>query len=107
MSVHVLGPIQTNVNVTIFLYFVCSNIDCSSEMRMYNAIPNEIDTWPRVLQDILHYVGTVSFIFPFAIVLWYVEMSCTLELGVAQCTFQIASDMKLEFCIVQHSVIRG
>ncbi len=39
-------------------------------MRMYNVIPDEINTWPQALQDIVRFIGTVSFIFPFAVILW-------------------------------------
>ncbi|CAB3988804.1 transmembrane channel 7 [Paramuricea clavata] len=46
-----------------------SNTDCEDSMRMYNVVPNEINTWPQVLQDIIRFVGTVSFIFPFAVIL--------------------------------------
>ncbi|XP_028413133.1 transmembrane channel-like protein 7 [Dendronephthya gigantea] len=46
-----------------------SNTNCDDSFRMYNVIPDEINTWPQVLQDILRFIGTVSFIFPFAVIL--------------------------------------
>nr|XP_058970366.1 transmembrane channel-like protein 7 [Pocillopora verrucosa] len=41
-----------------------SNANCNADARMYQVLTKEISTWPSVVQDIINFVTTVTFIFP-------------------------------------------
>ena len=48
--------------IYLFFYLLPNNIDCDPSHRMYDVIPDEINTWPTVLQDIVRFVGTVTWV---------------------------------------------